>query len=311
MFNSIDSASAVETPPQRRLQFSLRTLLIAVTIVAAVAGFFRWSWLHPVEVKSAINYLLGRGEPSPAAKAAAEAERQLALAKFSRDFAPVPLAVGDWVGEDQAIRTWAASGAVCRKYCHRLTGSTIHVIAVRGVPEDNSDEIFFSACNIRMYKRVGLDDYGLGKHVQSIQKIEVETKSQEKFYHLQTFSTIGNWERPRDPEWSYRKFAEITNLQILYSASDSKSWGSWQEFDSFVVAIFPHLQDALFPHSPGSTDPYWIERPIVPRVPWLEGAVLFGSLSGLIYLSRKKKKSVAVSKSQQGSEQTIDQDICV
>ena len=291
MSDSTTPASTNETGPQRSVQFSLRTLLIAVTIVAAVAGFFRWRWLNSPET------IVARRR-----------------AEFSQRFAAVPLEVGDWVGEDEGfselvLQTREAHGAAGRVYRHRVTGAKIGLSVFRGSPDTNSNDIFYGSCDLKLHNQLGLRDYGIGKHVHSIQNAESEYKSGVRVFELQTFSTTGDWERPNDPEWEFRRFDALTNLQMQYVASDPKKWGSWPEFDSFVVDIFPHLQDALFPHSTGSTDPHWIERPIVPRILWLEAMTLFGSLGGLIYLSRRKGRITEV-RHEPDSAERVGQEIC-
>jgi hypothetical protein len=288
MSNSTNPESTIETDSSRRLLFSLRTLLTGMALIAAVIGLF-WCKLHPSEVAAAIDYVLGRSAPSREVEPS-EAARKVALAEFSQAFAALPLEVGDWIGKDISLPEFVHKFHRVRSYRHRSTGAGIILIVSRGPTYANSRHSATNTALWSLRKDPWLSDHGLGMHVESIQNAELEDENGTKHFDLQSFSRTGNWSFPPERQETFRKFDELTALRMQYFASNPKSWGNWQEFDAFVVAIFPHLQDALFPHSPGSSAPHGIEWFELPHVLWLAGTVLFFSLVGLIYLSYKKKR---------------------
>lgn len=274
MSNETELVAAQSSRRRRRFQFSLRMLLILVTFVAAVSGFFRWRWLNSPEA------VLARQR-----------------AEFTERFKSVPLVIGPWVGKEIGVtpivlEAYECRGAASREYRNTEAGATIGLFVMRGPTGPTAIQPSLGCAGIQRISLERTCDFGLQPEVESMRVMEMKNRTGERYIDVISFSPAGIWSKPTIPRIAFADENELTQLQLVYSNPTKSSAENWLDLERFIPQLFPHLQQAIFPQSkavdldPSPRWPKWLSETSLPLAQLL---ITSASIVGLIYLNRRRK----------------------
>jgi hypothetical protein len=181
------------------------------------------------------------------------AEPQASAAKLSL----IPLALGDWQGQDlemdpREFSRASIAGYVMRRYVHRLTGTELQVLLVCGRPGHvavHSPEVCFQgegyvfegekqSYSLRPSSNQA-DDFWVANCIK-------ERGEPDQLRIFWSFSSAGTWRAPKDPRLD---FAREPALFKLYVVRHLAKLGDSLDDDpsvEFLRVFLPKVQQCLF-----------------------------------------------------------------
>jgi hypothetical protein len=210
----------------------LRTLLLlTATAVVVLAGV-----VH--------GYRTDRWGTSP--------DLQRAVDNLSR----VPLALGDWQGQDdpekldaRQVERGQLAGYLSRRYVNRLNGSEVKILLMCGRPGPisvHTPDICFQGIG---YELLGEEKYPPGATAPEMKMGRfrlTETPAPQHLCTLWSWNADGTWQVPDNPRLAFVRFPALYKLYVICDMPAGEGLRTEDPRAQFVRLLLPELNRDLF-----------------------------------------------------------------
>ena len=174
--------------------------------------------------------------------------------------ARVPLQVGEWVGEEQALEARVVaraevSGYRMRKYVHRPSGAAVTVLLVCGPPGPvsvHAPEVCFGGAGLALTAppvrhTLAADDsarpaaFWVGKFQRSAAAVP------ERLRAFWAWTATGDWVAADRPRLEFARAPVLFKLYVLRSVADFNEPLDTDPAVTFLRQFLPEVQTSLFP----------------------------------------------------------------